>query len=536
MKVMEFFPPYEEQGQFVDLITLPKSSDFLARLQKFTFSFTSQLSKRIQDIEILDVLDNEGLVALINAQTNLYDIKLIEGTSEIPKVILALSKKSDTLRKVYITGYSATTSVDSFFQQPPNFENLEELSLIQFSTRNKPLYHYPDFLVHRTRLVQFLQQTAQQAQQRYQQLQQQQQNLQQQIQQHQIALQQQQVYLQQTMRIQSHNPRASTQLQTALQQLQQTNQQQLQQTSQQLLTQQQQLNQQLQQLQQLINQQQTTNQQQTIQTTQTVQTTQPINQQQQQSTQTITYRTKSSDETCNFSTNHRTSNSTISFNATNTSTTSSRSIITFTTNERQLFYQNLQDYNQQLSSLNPNLNDLNYSNLRKLEIELYNGQYIQQYISLILNVNGNLMEELVIKLFNTYDSDNYPILFTTIIENCPKLKRIDLIVSNDSILQIPQLFSNCMKLESVNLDTVKIEPWDISEILYNLGDIVPMKLKNLSLGEFSWKYSDDALYYFFNCCDERLEFKPLQFGVGHLLEDRVLKVFYEFISNGVIEV
>ncbi|CAG8644794.1 7061_t:CDS:2, partial [Acaulospora colombiana] len=59
--------------------------------------------------------------------------------------------------------------------------------------------------------------------------------------------------------------------------------------------------------------------------------------------------------------------------------------------------------------------------LCKLEIDLFNGQFIQQYISLIQNANRNL-EEITLRIFNAYDPENYPVLFATITD-CPNLRK-----------------------------------------------------------------------------------------------------------------
>ncbi|CAG8569490.1 8842_t:CDS:2 [Acaulospora morrowiae] len=175
----------------------------------------------------------------------------------------------------------------------------------------------------------------------------------------------------------------------------------------------------------------------------------------------------------------------------------------------------------------------NLTKLTKLEINLKD-QCIQNFIYLIQNTQGSLrIVNLIVS--NPVDPENSSKLFTTIINNCPKLVEFSLEIPNESISEIPMLFEKCPFLEEIYLLGNPIERADISELLlYDLVSIIPFNLKILSLGLFFWTYTKEAINNFMKGCETRLRKKPYDFIVGDNLSDDVKDVLEFHKISGLI--
>ncbi|CAG8777902.1 12600_t:CDS:2, partial [Racocetra fulgida] len=100
---------------FIDLCGLPGAEACLSKLQ---------IVKELESLTITSLGDdNEGLIALIDAQTKLQHVK-IHAHENIPNIISAIQSKTETIKKVSIIGRTSIL-LDDFC----GFSNLEELTL-----------------------------------------------------------------------------------------------------------------------------------------------------------------------------------------------------------------------------------------------------------------------------------------------------------------------------------------------------------------------------------------------------------------------
>ncbi|CAG8490749.1 11713_t:CDS:2 [Dentiscutata heterogama] len=177
----------------------------------------------------------------------------------------------------------------------------------------------------------------------------------------------------------------------------------------------------------------------------------------------------------------------------------------------------------------------NYSNLSKLtvfQINLDSFQTTEQVIDIIQCNKGGL-RELRVQKTAPISVEHLKQLFLMVINHCPNLIHITLCIPNIAISEIPNLFKKCLSLEEVYLRAVKA--MDISETLDEMGFDVPINLKSLSLGLYSWKYSLEAIKGFLNGCELRVNKKPIRFLYSNNLTKDVIGVLEMYESKGILE-
>ncbi|CAG8438139.1 5362_t:CDS:2 [Scutellospora calospora] len=175
----------------------------------------------------------------------------------------------------------------------------------------------------------------------------------------------------------------------------------------------------------------------------------------------------------------------------------------------------------------------NLSKLTKLEINHdENIAHVQQYIPIIQCTHGSLREIQI--LLGPHRPSNSSQLFTTIINNCPNLRVLGLYVPDDVISEIPRLFKTCNLLEEVYLLGGPVSTTKIRTFLKEIGDVVPQDLRCIYLGPGHWDYSSEALKYFLDCCEIRLNRKPLKFLYNHT--KKFLEILEEYVEKGVLEI
>ncbi|CAG8616783.1 37895_t:CDS:2 [Gigaspora margarita] len=118
---------------FIDLCELPGAEACLSKLQTFEYGgnipvdLLHAFSRVVKELDSLTITslgdDNEGLIALIEAQTRLQNVK-IQAHENIPNIISAIQSKTETIKKVSIIGRTSIL-LDDFC----GFTNLEELTL-----------------------------------------------------------------------------------------------------------------------------------------------------------------------------------------------------------------------------------------------------------------------------------------------------------------------------------------------------------------------------------------------------------------------
>ncbi|CAG8646051.1 1676_t:CDS:2 [Cetraspora pellucida] len=170
--------------------------------------------------------------------------------------------------------------------------------------------------------------------------------------------------------------------------------------------------------------------------------------------------------------------------------------------------------------------------LRKLLITYHLPHYIQSFVSLIQNTKGSL-EVIKLDISNALDQTYYTTLFSSIVNNCPNLTFIHLYIPNESLLELSQLFRNCLKLEDIHLFGDQNNSIDISPFLEEMSPIVPTGLRKLEFG-ISWNYSVDAIKSFLGACMNRLKFKPCKFYHGDL-SDEIDGLIQFYHLTGVIQ-
>ncbi|CAG8587184.1 8745_t:CDS:2 [Racocetra fulgida] len=177
----------------------------------------------------------------------------------------------------------------------------------------------------------------------------------------------------------------------------------------------------------------------------------------------------------------------------------------------------------------------NYSNLSKLtvfEINLDSFQTTEQVIDIIQCNKGGL-RELRIRNTASISVEHLKQLFLIVINHCPNLIHVMLCIPNIAISEIPNLFKRCSLLEEVYLRAVKTT--DISETLDEMRLDVPIHLKSLSLGLYSWKYSFEAIKGFLNECELRVNRKPIRFLYSNNLTKDVIDVLKLYELKGTLE-
>ncbi|CAG8507821.1 2274_t:CDS:2 [Scutellospora calospora] len=118
---------------FIDLCELPGAEACLSKLQSFEYGgnipidLLHAFSRVVKELDNLTITalgdDNEGLIALIDAQTKLQNVK-IDAHENIPNIMSAIQSKTGTIKKVSIVGRTSIL-LDEFCR----FSNLEELTL-----------------------------------------------------------------------------------------------------------------------------------------------------------------------------------------------------------------------------------------------------------------------------------------------------------------------------------------------------------------------------------------------------------------------
>ncbi|CAG8544158.1 39244_t:CDS:2 [Gigaspora margarita] len=192
--------------------------------------------------------------------------------------------------------------------------------------------------------------------------------------------------------------------------------------------------------------------------------------------------------------------------------------------------QQLNHSSEMNTSLNPNY--LNLSKLTVFQVNLDSFQTTEQVIDIIQCNKGGL-RELRIQKTAPISVEHLKKLFLMVINHCPNLIHITLCIPNIAISEIPNLFKKCLLLEEIYLKAVKT--MDISETLDEMSLDVPINLKSLSLGLYSWKYSFESIKGFLNGCELRVNKKPIRFLYSDNLIKDVIDVLELYESKGILE-
>ncbi|RIA88842.1 hypothetical protein C1645_773858 [Glomus cerebriforme] len=160
-----------------------------------------------------------------------------------------------------------------------------------------------------------------------------------------------------------------------------------------------------------------------------------------------------------------------------------------------------------------NFVESNFSKLRELQLQL-DHPFLHQISTLIKNTNGNLTS-IYLYWKIPKDTNNYSLLISTIIMNCPNLTEYLGSYSNVMCSYLPLLFEKCSKLEYFYLydiyDNNNSTFYDISNIMKLISKVIPKNLKVLWLSE-TWTCNSEALNIFLEGCEIRLS-EPLLFFI-----------------------
>ncbi|GBC00080.1 hypothetical protein RclHR1_03740004 [Rhizophagus clarus] len=143
--------------------------------------------------------------------------------------------------------------------------------------------------------------------------------------------------------------------------------------------------------------------------------------------------------------------------------------------------------------------------LKKLEINI-NYITFKQISSIIKNTNYNLEIITIIWMEGIDEIEDYKNFIETIIFYCPKLKEYN---GKFDYNYISLLCKNCNNLTKLGFNDFNI--LDISDILKQIGDVIPVNLSKLSL-PLCWNFNSDSLEYFLEKCLIRLH-EPLYFNI-----------------------
>ncbi|CAG8482182.1 11286_t:CDS:2 [Diversispora eburnea] len=134
---------------FMNIFSVPGANTFISNLQSFSCTghsppeliySISEMAKRIRSLGLQDLQDNDGIIALINAQKELKYVRIDSYyPSDISQIYSALKSQSNSLCKVSIIGHERFL-LDLFCQCP----NLEEFIFIHDRPEDKDY----DDLVH----------------------------------------------------------------------------------------------------------------------------------------------------------------------------------------------------------------------------------------------------------------------------------------------------------------------------------------------------------------------------------------------------
>ncbi|CAG8442897.1 3894_t:CDS:2 [Acaulospora colombiana] len=194
---------------------------------------------------------------------------------------------------------------------------------------------------------------------------------------------------------------------------------------------------------------------------------------------------------------------------------------------------NLSSEGEYISSRNHgNPDTINTAKLMRLVIRRGN-QRIKKIIDLIKFANSTL-KILNLELVNSKDPEELPHLISTIIQLCPNLVSIHLNIPNQSLSNLPNLFSKCPNLEEIFL-TGDPDQQDISEILYKLGPVVPRGLQFLALGIQTWTYDMSSINCFFYCCKNRIDNLPFNFALDTNFKSDLFKLCEKHRKKGVLK-
>ncbi|RIA99321.1 hypothetical protein C1645_811555 [Glomus cerebriforme] len=143
--------------------------------------------------------------------------------------------------------------------------------------------------------------------------------------------------------------------------------------------------------------------------------------------------------------------------------------------------------------------------LLKLNINI-NFLSFKQISSLIRNTEYNLEIITMIWIEGVDEIENFQKFIDSIIFYCPNLKEYH---GNFDINSIPLLCKNCIHLKKLGFYNFNII--DFSEILKQVGDVIPINLSNFYL-PLCWNFNSESLEYFLEKCLIRLRY-PLYFNI-----------------------
>ncbi|CAG8695451.1 5283_t:CDS:1, partial [Cetraspora pellucida] len=135
-----------------------------------------------------------------------------------------------------------------------------------------------------------------------------------------------------------------------------------------------------------------------------------------------------------------------------------------------------------------------------IQIEIDDTINIFQLATIIRNTNGRLLE-LLLKWIEEDDSNNENLLYLTIIEHCPRLTKLKIPTTSETVKHLPSIFRSCIHLEKVEMLGLesKIE---ISELMPLLGQTISSKLNSLHF-DSCFRLTTDSLNIFLELCYQR---------------------------------
>ncbi|CAG8652697.1 28285_t:CDS:1 [Racocetra persica] len=141
-----------------------------------------------------------------------------------------------------------------------------------------------------------------------------------------------------------------------------------------------------------------------------------------------------------------------------------------------------------------------FKQLTIIQIEIDDTINIFQLATIIRNTNGRLLE-LLLKWIEEDDSDNENLLYLTIIEHCPRLTKLKIPTTGETVKHLPSIFRSCTHLEKVEMLGLesKIE---ISELMPFLGQTISSKLNSLHF-DSCFRVTTDSLNIFLELCYQR---------------------------------
>src|SRR5204862_7223184 len=135
-----------------------------------------------------------------------------------------------------------------------------------------------------------------------------------------------------------------------------------------------------------------------------------------------------------------------------------------------------------------------FTQLKELEISL-GVIAVKQLCTLIRHTEGSLESILVLWSSESRDAENLTSLTETVINYGQNLNYYEAPFSSEAIDLLPLLLEKCTKLETLNVVSKEEKEgfvFDISDIFFKLGEVVPVNLQKLLINH-TWDISVDAL-------------------------------------------